>query len=44
MIKQLVKTPLKTYPVYVGPGAIKVLPDFLKGSFKKINKNIGDYR
>jgi 3-dehydroquinate synthase len=38
MIQQLVKTPLKSYPVYVGPGAIDVLPDFLKNHLKKLTK------
>ena len=38
MIQQLVKTPLKSYPVYVGPGAINVLPDFLTNHLNKLTK------
>jgi 3-dehydroquinate synthase len=38
MIQQLVKTPLKSYPVYVGPGVINVLPDFIKSQQKRLTK------
>ena len=32
--RELVKTPLKSYPVYIGPGAINELPTLLKDHFK----------
>ena len=33
MIELSVKTPLKTYPVYIGIGAVQQLPDVVKGQF-----------
>ena len=33
MINLTVKTTLKTYPVYIGVGAIQQLPTLLKGQF-----------
>jgi len=38
MIEQVVKTPLKTYPVYIGTEAIKQLPVFLKDQQPNLTK------
>ncbi len=38
MIEHVVKTPLKTYPVYVGPGVMNELPRFIKEQLPTITK------
>ncbi|WP_428908930.1 3-dehydroquinate synthase [Niallia sp. Krafla_26] len=38
MIKSVVKTPLKSYPVFIGPGAIAELPVFIRSHFQQLTK------